>query len=172
MNKWILVSIVSVLILLFPLYQLYALNNVGISSYEINNIAMDKTLLFTVQGKIFVTNPSLISVTIREVPYVGYIDGQEVFSGSLDGQHIAAGTTAAFAFDQEIDWVPDTATALAVLNGKNITVTIHVEPQVAYLSFFTLHSEKEISFSISDMIKPYIQQQIASISSMIGKFLG
>ena len=172
MNKWILISIVSFLILLFPIYQLYALNSVGISSYQIDNVAMDKSLLFTVQGKIFVTNPSLISVTIREVPYVGYIDGEEVFSGSLDGQHIAAGTTAAFAFDQEIDWVPDTTTALAVLNGKNITITIHVEPQAAYLSFFTLHSEKDISFSISEMIRPYIQQQVASISSLIGKLLG
>ncbi len=172
MNKWILVSIASLLILLFPLYQLYALNSVGISSYQLDNIAMDKILLFTVQGKIFVTNPSLISVTIREIPYIGYIDGQEVFSGSLDGQRIAAGATTAFAFDQEIDWVPDTATALAVLNGKNVTLVIHAAPEAAYLSVFTLHSERDISFSISEMIRPYIQQQIASISSMIGNFLG
>ncbi len=172
MNKWILIGIVFVLVLAFPIYQLSALNSVGISSYEIDKIAMDKSLLFSVEGKIFVTNPSLIPVTIREIPYVGYIDEVEVFNGTLDGQKIPASGTAAFAFDQEIDWVPDTTTALAILNGKNVTLTIHAAPEAAYLSLFTISSQKDITFSISDMIRPYIREQIASVSSLIGGLLG
>ncbi|MBI5073486.1 hypothetical protein HZA99_06740 [Candidatus Woesearchaeota archaeon] len=172
MTKWILIAIIFILLLAFPLYQLSALNSVGISSFQIDKIAMDKSLLFSIQGKIMITNPSHIPATIREIPYVGYIDDVSVFNGTLSGQTIPASGTAAFAFDQEIDWVPDPTTALAILNGKNVTLTIHTSPKAAYLSVFTLSSEKEISFSISDMIKPYIREQIASMSSLIGSLLG
>ncbi len=172
MNKWILIGIVSILLVAFSLYQLSALSSVEISSYHIDKITMDKSLLFSVQGKIIVANPSHIPVTIREIPYVGFIDSVEVFNGTIPGQIIPASRTAAFNFDQEIDWVPDTTTALAILNGKNVTLKIHATPEAVYLSVFTLSSEKDISFSISDMIRPYIQQQITSLSTMIGKLLG
>lgn len=172
MNKWFLAIFLFILLLAFPLYQLSVLNSVGISSYEIDNVSMNRNLLFAIQGKIIATNPSHLPVTIRKIPYIGYIDDIEVFNGTLDGQTIPASGTAVFTFDQEIDWVPDTTTALAILNGKNVTVTIHASPEAAYLSVFTLSSEKEVSFSISDMIKPYIREQIASVSSLIGSLMG
>lgn len=169
MNKWLLGGIITLLLLTFPFYQLYALNNVEMESYDIEQITMNQNLLFVIDGSITLSNPSYIPVTVREIPYVGYIDQKEVFRGSLTGQTIPAGTNATFPFNQEIDWVPDTQTALAILQGEEVTVTIHAKPAASYFILFTIHSEKEVSFDIAEMIQPYVQEQIASMSSLLSK---
>lgn len=165
MNKFIY-GIILFLALLFPLYQLWVLNSTEITAFHIDEISMNKNLLFVVDGSVIVQNPSLLAVTVRQVSYTGFIAGEQVFTGELPGQTIPAQGNATFFFSQEIDWVPDTETALAILDGEDVTVTIHLEPQAAYLYFFTLHSEEEITFSLTDLIAPYIREQIATLSSL------
>ena len=164
-------TIVLLLLAIFPLYQLYALNNTKVQSFMIEKVSMDKSLLFVIDGEIVVANPSAIPVTIKQIDYTGIIENEAVFNGTLKGQTVPAGGNVSFQFSQEIDWVPDSDTAVAIVSGKSITLTIHVKPQASYLYLFTLTGKKEINIEISKLLKPYIEKQIANVNKLLTSLL-
>ncbi len=131
---------------------------------------MNRNLLFTIDGQVTAKNPHAISVTIRKISYKGYIDNEIVFTGELAGQTIPPKGNATFFFSQEINWVPDKDTAIAIMEGNDVVLTVFIEPEAAYLYFFTITGEKELHFNIADYLVPYIREQLASLSSIITGF--
>lgn len=163
----LIILLVIPLLLVFPIYQLFALNSVEIQSFTIENFGMNRNLFFTIDGTVEADNPSLIPITIKKIEYEGYIENEKVLEGSLEGQTIPAKATATFSFDEEIEWAPTPDIALAIIDGKNLTVTLKMQPQVSFIYFFTITGEKEADIDIASLLKPYVQKQIAALNEMV-----
>ncbi len=170
--KKIIISIsIIVLLLAFPLYQLYALNNVEMQSLQFSGISLDNRLHLVVSGSGNVYNPAIIPVTVKKIEYTVYFENEEIMNGTIAGKKIPAHTAESFPFEQTIDWVPDVDTALKITSGKNVTATIFVNADVSYLYFFTITGKKQQDIEIGKILKPVIQKQIAAVSDAIGLFL-
>jgi LEA14-like dessication related protein len=166
--KKILITIIIILLLaIFPLYQLYALNQISIQNFQIHQIEMNNRLQFEVEGSLELYNPSAIPVTLRDITYIATINGEEVFSGVIEGTTIAAKEATPTSFTHIIDWVPEEDTIQEILAGEDIIMIIDTEARVSYLYFFTVTGEKSIKINITNMVKPYIQQLVDSFSAMI-----
>lgn len=171
MKRILIILCLILLLLAFPLYQLFALNSVEIKTITIDNFGMNSNLFFTIDGSVEAYNPSFIPVTIKKIDYEGYIEEEKVLEGTLEGQIIPAEATATFPFDEEIEWAPTPDTALAIIDGSNLTLTLKMNPQVSYLYLFTITGEKEADINIAALLKPYVQQQIAALNEMVLGFL-
>ncbi len=171
MNKVILTLVTLFVLSIFPIYQLLALNNIQIQNFTIENFGMNNHLLFTVQGTGQLYNPSVIPVTIKEITYVGAIKNETVFEGTIAGMTIGAGEKVEFPFSEEIDWVPDQETVKEILAGENVTLIIHTKSRASYLYFFTLTGEKEVNISLTEQVKPYVEEQVALLFNKMVSFL-
>jgi hypothetical protein len=171
MNKIILALVTIFMLSIFPIYQLFALNNIQIQSFTVDNFGMNNKLLFTVDGTGTLYNPSEISVTIKEINYIGTIKNEAVFEGTIPGMTIGAGESVEFPFSEEIDWVPDKETVEEVLAGQNVTLVLHTEAHASYLYFFTVTGEKDVEISITKVVKPYVEAQVAALFNKVASFL-
>jgi LEA14-like dessication related protein len=168
MNKKILIVIaVIILLLVFPLYQLYALNSTTIQNFQIHHIEMNNRLQFEVEGSFDVYNPSFISITVKEVTYSATIDNEEVFVGTLQPGTITSKTATEQTFIHTIDWVPDEATVQDILNDEDIILVIETDAKGSYLYFFTLSGEKTIEINITQMVKPYVEEMVNSLTKLL-----
>ncbi|PIN78252.1 hypothetical protein COV16_06140 [Candidatus Woesearchaeota archaeon CG10_big_fil_rev_8_21_14_0_10_34_8] len=171
-KKTLLITIIIIIILLaYPLYNLYALNNVEIQNFTIESIGMNNQLQFEVGGSLNVYNPNLISVTIKQIEYVGYIKGERVLSGTFQGNKIPAKESMPLQFTNTIEWVPDEETIHEIIAGEEVIMTIDVKADASYLNLFTVSGNKEIDINITKMVQPYVKQQIESITSKIADLL-
>lgn len=132
---------------------------------------MNSKLLFTVDGTGELYNPSEIPVTIKEIKYIGRIKNETVFQGTIAGMTIGAGEKVEFPFNEEIDWVPDKETVQEILAGQNVTLIIHTEADASYLYFFTVTGGKEVEISITELVEPYVEAQVASLFNKVASFL-
>ena len=171
MKKVLLIILLISILSIFPIYQLIALNNVAIQNFTIKDFGMNSRLLFTVEGAGELYNPGMIPVTIREINYIGTIKNETVFEGAIAGMTIPAGEAVEFPFSEEIDWVPDAGTVQEILAGQNVTLVIYTEADVSYLYFFTVTGEKEIELSITQLVKPYVEAQVAALSEKLLRML-
>ncbi|MEK6867529.1 MAG: hypothetical protein AABX98_01775 [Nanoarchaeota archaeon] len=171
MNKIIIIIVTIFLVSIFPIYQLLALNNIQIQNFTIDNFGMNRKLLFTVEGTGELYNPGIIPVTIKEIRYIGTIKEEIVLEGTIETINIPAGETATFSLNEEIDWVPDAATVEEILAGQNVTLVIQTEADASYLYFFTVTGEKDVEISITRLLKPYVEEQVAALSEKLLSFL-
>ena len=167
MKKTIILIIFIIVLSLFPLYQLYALNNVALQNTKIESFTMNRYLQFEIQGTAELYNPSLIPITINNIYYSGSIKDQEVFEGTMTGMTIRAGEAVQFPFAEEIDWVPDQETVVEILQGKNVTLIINTKTHVSYLYLLTLTGEKEINIPLTTVVRPYVEEQVAVVSEFL-----
>jgi hypothetical protein len=128
---------------------------------------MNNRLQFEVEGSLELYNPSAIPLTIREVTYTATIYGEEVFSGTIAGTSIEAGEASPTSFIHTIDWVPEEETIKEILAGEDVIMVIETEASASYLYFFTVTGEKTININITNMIKPYVEEMMTSITSML-----
>jgi len=169
--KKIIIAIITLIILaLFPLYQLHALNGIEMQSFAITKVSLNKNLQFFVEGSGELYNPSLIPVTIKEIRYEAYVNNEQMMNGTISGKTIPAQSAESFIFSQQIDWVPDIDTALQITAGKNVTMTIQTEADVSYLSIFTITGKKQTTINIGRILRPVLEKQITAISNAIGLF--
>jgi LEA14-like dessication related protein len=168
--KKIILSIFIILILAFPFYQLYSLNSVEFQSFSVQEISLNSRLYFVVNAAAKLYNPSYIPVEIKEIRYVAYIQSEEIMNGTIAGSTIPSKSSESFAFEQTINWVPDIETAMAITQGKNVTMTISTEADVSYLYFFTITGKKQSTIEISRILKPVLDRQITAISDALGFF--
>lgn len=167
----LIILLVIPLLLIFPIYQLFALNSVEIKTITIENFGMNRNLFFTIDGTVEAYNPTLIPVTIKKIDYEGYIENEKVLEGSLEGQTIPAKAIATFSFGEEIEWAPTPDTALAIIDGKNLTLSLKMSAEASYLYFFTIRGNKEADIDIAALLKPYVQKQIAEVNEFLTRFL-
>ncbi|MBI5001846.1 hypothetical protein HZC31_00510 [Candidatus Woesearchaeota archaeon] len=172
MKKIILIASVIFLVLLFPIYQLYALNSVEMQDFEITEVGMNRNLQFTIEGEGVLSNPSAIPVTIKEIRYVGTIKEETVLEGTIETIKIPAGETATFSLNDEIEWVPDQETMVLIVAGKNVTMDIKVDADASYLAFFTLTGHTEKSINIGKLARPYVEAQMAKVTDTLDALFG
>ena len=172
MKKIIFIASVIFLVLLFPLYQLYALNEVEMQDFKITEVGMNRNLQFTIEGTGTIYNPALIPVTIKEIRYVGTIKEETVLEGTIETIKIPAGGTANFSLSDEIDWVPDQETMVLIAAGKNVTMEIVIDADAAYLYFFTVTGHQETSMNIGKLARPYVEAQMAKVTNTLAALFG
>ncbi len=166
----VIIGIIALIILAFPLYQLYALNAIEIQSFAISKVSLSNNLQFFVEGSGELYNPSLIPVTIKEIRYEAYVNNGLIMNGAIKGKTIPAKSAELFIFSQQIEWIPDIDTALQITAGKNVTMTIKTEADVSYLSLFAITRKKQATIDIGRIIRPVLEEQIAAISNTLGLF--
>ncbi len=171
MKKFLIIIGVLILLTLFPLYQLYAISLVEIQSLKIEKITLDHSLQFILVGTAEVYNPSLVPVTIKQFAYTGIIKNEKVLEGARDAMTIPARESVTLPFTAEMTWVPDTETALDILAGKKVTLTLKIEAEASYLYFFTITGTKKVEISLSTFLKPYVEEQLATITKKLSAFL-
>lgn len=155
------------LLSIFPLYQLYALNSIEMQDFQITEVSMNRNLQFTIKGEGTLYNPSLIPLVIRQIQYVGTIKDEVVLEGTIKTVKISAQKTATFSLNDEIKWVPDQETMMLIAAGKNVTMNIVIDADASYLYLFTVKSHKETSINIGKLARPYVEAQMTKVTETL-----
>lgn len=171
MKKSLIIIGITILILAFPLYQLYALNTLVIQNFTIEYLSINHRLEFVLEGSFEIYNPHTIPLTIKQIEYIGAIKEEQLFEGAIQGATIPAKQAVSFSFNQTIDWVPDQETMLEILEGKEVPLHLEAEVDASFLYLFTMTGKKEISFDVADLLKPYVEEQIKAITGKVTSFL-
>ncbi len=167
MKKLIIAISIIILLLIFPIYQLYALNAVSVQNFQIQRMMLNNHLQFEVEGSLELYNPSTIPITIKEIMYTATIDNEEVFNGTIAATTIASMASYPITFKHTINWIPNEETLQNILAGEDVTMVIETRASSAYLMVFTLKREKTIKINITQMIRPSIEEYMRSVTKML-----
>lgn len=166
--------ILTIIILLFipPLYQLYALNTLLIQNVTIEHISINHRLEFVLEGRFEIYNPHSIPLTIKKIKYTASIKEEQLFAGTIDGATIPAKQSTSFSFNQTFAWVPDQETMQDILRGEEVSLDLEAEVDASFLYLFTITGKKELPVDVADLLKPYVEEQLRSLTKKLSAFLG
>jgi hypothetical protein len=154
-------------------YKLYALNSMYGENVALKDFSMGDNFQLQLSLAFDVVNPSALDNKINGVAYRAYLVeyDEELFSGTLHGAIIPSGESRTFIVNEQLDWVPDVPTALAMLDKNTLTLEFTTVTDVDYFGM-DISSEKKVVIDIAKYVKPLIQQQVDKFSNMFGGLFG
>ena len=168
MKKWIIAIIILTIVFLlllsiYPILYLTALNNVAIENVVISKLSFGQQGL-TLEGTLEFSNPGLVDVTLDKIAYQFILNNtkEQLGSGEIQGTLIPAKGNAELPFKKVIDWKPGIDDAVALLKAKKVILTIQGTASAKFLgrtfsSPFTMH------INVNAYLQQYVQQQMREL---------
>jgi LEA14-like dessication related protein len=157
----ILLIIAAVLIAI--LYFLPQLEKVSIEKFdlsEIKDISLDS---FTLDGNIFLKNPSTLSVPIKSIDYQFILEetGEIIGTGETSSFFLEKEKTTPVYFEQKINWIPAGQAALETITKDSVYMLVkgNIYIDLPKVKEYAIPFEKKVD------IKPYTDQFLSNYVS-------
>lgn len=176
MKKWVIILLavfgVLMLLSLYPLLYLIALNKVIIEDVVISRLIFEKEGL-VLEGTLLFHNPGIVSVIIDRIEYAFLLNntGEELGTGTIAGTTIPAGGTAELPFKKIVDWQPSLDTALELLKAKKVILTTKGTVQAKFLGM-RFSSPFVMHLDVKAHLLQYVQQQAKQFGHGLQQGLG
>ncbi len=156
MKKWLIVGITVAVVVGVILYLGQGLEHASLEKFEISGLSSVNADSFTVNGNIYVNNPSQLPVPIKSIDYdvVMKDTGEVISSGTLAQFVLEPKTTTRIPFNQEINWIPAANTVMQLAAKDKVYATIRGRIKIDIREI----DKYDILFSQDVDLKQYVRQ--------------
>ena len=156
--KWIL-GIVAVLLIIGGIL-FYPINNISVERIEITDIRDVSLKGFTLEGNLYVNNPSIFAIPVENINYQLALvkTGDVLFSGTLPSFVLQSSTITTVPFDMKIQLRSTVNLALLMLTQKEVNATLSGTAQVDILGFKDVYPF-ESEMDLKDILKGALSNQ-------------
>ena len=156
--KWIIVSIVAVLLIIAGIL-FYPITNISAENIEITNVK-DVTLKgFTLVGKLYVNNPSMFTIPVKNVNYQLILEktNDVLFTGTLPPFTLESSHVTKVPFTMSVQLRSTVNLALLMATQKQVDAKIVGTAQLDILGFkynYPFESQLDLKEILAGSIRP------------------
>lgn len=156
--KWLIGIMIIAIIVAGGYFFLNGIQSIAVEKFELNKINKIDTDSFTLNGNIFVKNPSNSQIPIQKIEYEVYLKetNEKIGDGRIEGFVLEPNKVTIIPFDQVIRWSPSISIIEQLLTKDKVMVEVKGKLRVNIDSI----KNQEIPFASETDIKEYFENKI------------
>lgn len=157
--KWLIGIVLIIAVIGGAYFFLNGIQNATVEKFELTTISDMNRESFTLNGNLFIKNPSRSPIPIEKIDYEVYLKdtNQKIGEGRINGFILESAKTTTVPFDEEIRWAPTASVIEQLLTKEKVIVQVKGKIRVGTESF-----SEQVPFSSEIDMKEYIKNKIRS----------